>query len=108
MEATGQKTRNIPYGLNLKIKPAIESLDQRTSDRLGPKPYSAAAEDVFKKVFCQYYAECLNLAASDNWPQFTCQNCNRPHSEIEIKPSARELMGYYRLLHKVLIGKRNV
>jgi len=82
-----------------------EHIDQNTHDTVNPEPFSGPDEDLFKNALCSHYDQCLDLAAKENWPQFSCQACKFQNSHIEIKPNAGEMTGYYRLLTRVFMRK---
>ena len=55
----------------------------------------------FKNPHCPYYRECLDTAVQENWPQFTCVNCEYRDLHISMVPDRREIEGYYNLLEKI-------
>ena len=82
-----------------------ERLEQNILDIANPEPCSASDEDPLKNAFCPHYDQCLDLAFTENWPQFTCQACGFQNFHIEIEPNAGEKMGYYRLLSRVFFNR---
>lgn len=82
-----------------------KSFDRSMDKRLGPRPCPAVEDTVFKQVFCRRYDACLDKAARENWPQFTCRGCQELGNTTAMRPSPRELRGCYCLLHKLFIGK---
>ena len=81
-----------------------ENLNQNNPDIVNPILFSAPDEDPSKNALCPHYDKCLDLAARENWPQFTCQACTFQKFHSKIKPDGHEMMGYYRLLHKIFRG----
>jgi hypothetical protein len=81
-----------------------QSLDNGNPDIVNPQLFSLSDEDPSKNPLCPHYDSCLNVAAKENWPQFTCQACGFHSFRTKIKPDAREMMAYYRLLHKIFMG----
>lgn len=84
-----------------------ESAAQNILDNTNPNPCSASKEDPLKNALCPYYDQCLDLAFEKNWSQFTCQDCGFQNSRTQIKPNAREMMGYYRLLSKIFVRRQD-
>jgi len=76
-------------------------------DIVNPESCPASEEELLKNAFCPYYDRCLDLAVEENWSQFTCQGCGFQDSRIQIKPNAREMVGYYRLLSKIFVRRED-
>ena len=85
-----------------------ESINQNVQDTVNPEPFSEPDEDLFKNVLCPYYDQCLDLAAKENWPQFSCQACRFQNAYRKTEPNAHEMEGYYRLLSRVFMRKDGV
>jgi len=54
-----------------------------------------------RNLNCIYYAECLDRAAKDDWPDFSCCFCPHKHSNGGKYPDDCEIEGCWALLGEV-------
>lgn len=57
----------------------VESCEAALVDhrnKLGPF-YLREGEEVYRYLECPNYEACLDFAANNKWPSFSCQNCRK-------------------------------
>ncbi len=82
-----------------------ERLEQNILEITNPTLCSASDEDPVKNAFCPHYDQCLDLAFTENWPQFTCQACGFQNVHLRMELNASEMMGSYRLLSSIFFNR---
>ena len=48
--------------------------------------------DSYKKTYCKFYDDCVDTAAAEDWPNFTCQACNS-YKCIDVDQKVQDFLG---------------